>query len=184
MTSTLDILTSVLYTWSSDLTRALGENFVDVLGWLGWVGLGVIGGLLAKLTVPGGPWGNSPDRSSRKRFAIWMSVYVVVVLATSTAFNNKVIPASLTIPVALLPMIPATLAGFASLDGFRAMDELQRKIQSEGILFAFFVTAIVTFSYGFLEVYAGFPRQSMFFVWAVLALSWCAGSALATRRYR
>jgi hypothetical protein len=161
----------------------MGE-LVDYLGLAGWIVVGVIGGVLAKFLIPGGPWGNSPDKDSRKRFIIWMSVYVVVVLAASTAFNNKIIPASLTIPAALLPMIPATLAGFASLDGFRAMDELQRKIQSEGILFAFFATAIVTFSYGFLEVYAGFPRQSMFFVWAVLALSWCTGSALATRRYR
>lgn len=157
---------------------------MNLLGFLGGVAIGVGGGLLAKWAIPGGPWGGSPDKTSRKRFILWMGVYVVTVGALTFAFNNKLIPPSLTIQAALVPMIPAILAGFASLDGYRAMDELQRRIQSEGIIFAFFITAIVTFSYGFLEAYAGFPKQSMFFVWPVLALSWCLGSYLATRRYR
>ena len=93
-------------------------------------------------------------------------------------------PSHLAPTSALLPMVPAVLAGLASIDGFRSMDELQRKVQSEGILFAFFITAILTFSYGFLEVYAGFPRVSMFFVWPVLAVTWMIGTALATLRYR
>jgi hypothetical protein len=80
-------------------------------------------------------------------------------------------------------MVPAILAALAKVDGFRELDELQRKIQSEGILFAFVITAVVTFSYGFLEVYAGFPRLSMFFVWPVLAMGWMAGATLASRRY-
>jgi hypothetical protein len=122
--------------------------------------------------------------STRKRFAIWMTVYVVATVVLSLAFNNGLIPKALLIPAALLPMVPAVLAALASMDGFRALDELQRKIQSEGILFSFFITAIVTFSYGFLEVYASFPRLSMFFVWPLLSLAWCVGSALATRRYR
>lgn len=118
------------------------------------------------------------------RFAVWMSVYVVAVGLTSLAFNYNAVPRPLVIPVALLPMIPAVLAALASLDRLRALDELERKIQGEGIQFAFLITAIVTFSYGFLEAYAHFPKISMFFVWPVLAMSWLAGSLLAARRYR
>ena len=113
-----------------------------------------------------------------------MVVYVAAVMLTSWAFNSHLVRGAAVIPVALLPMVPAVLGGLASIDGFRSMDELQRKVQSEGILFAFFITAILTFSYGFLEVYAGFPRVSMFFVWPVLAVTWMIGTALATLRYR
>jgi hypothetical protein len=124
------------------------------------------------------------QKNTRVRFTIWMAVYVIAVFVLSLAFNNNLIPKALLIPAALLPMVPAVLAAFASMDGFRSMDELQRRIQSEGILFSFFISAIVTFSYGFLEVYAGFPRVSMFFVWPVLAIGWMIGSALAAHRYR
>lgn len=122
-------------------------------------------------------------KTSGSRFILWMAVYVVAVAVLSLAFNRGLVPHALAIPLALAPMIPAILAALAKVDGFRELDELQRKIQSEGILFAFVITAVVTFSYGFLEVYAGFPRLSMFFVWPVLAMGWMAGATLASRRY-
>lgn len=115
------------------------------------------------------------------RFFLWIGVYGVMVVAVSFVFD--LVPHWLVIPLALLPMVPAVLAGFASIDDFRALDELQRKIQSEGILFSFFITAIGTFSYGFLEAYARFPKISMFFVWPVLAIGWAVGALLARRRY-
>ena len=118
----------------------------------------------------------------RKRFWFWILVYMATVLVFSLTFNANAVPQWLVVPLALVPMIPATLAGLASIDGFRAGDDLQRKIQSEGILFSFFITAIVTFSYGFLEAYAHFPKISMFFVWPVLAIGWCVGAAVAARR--
>jgi hypothetical protein len=122
-------------------------------------------------------------KTSGARFILWMAVYVVAVAVLSLAFNLGLVPPALAIPLALAPMVPAILAALAKVDGFRELDELQRKIQSEGILFAFVITAVVTFSYGFLEVYAGFPRLSMFFVWPVLAMGWMAGATLASRRY-
>ncbi len=122
--------------------------------------------------------------SYRKRFWFWILVYMATVLVFSFAFNANAVPQWLVVPLALVPMIPAVFAGLASVDGFRAKDELERKISSEGILFSFFITAIVTFSYGFLETYAHFPKISMFFVWPVLAIGWCVGAAIAARRYR
>lgn len=120
----------------------------------------------------------------RVRFVVWIGIYMITVLVYGLTFNANAIPAPLVIPLALLPMVPATFAALASMDGFRAGDELERRIQSEGILFSFFVTAIVTFSYGFLEAYAHFPKLSMFLVWPLLATAWGIGTAMATRRYR
>lgn len=123
-------------------------------------------------------------RQALTRFWVWMAVYVVIVIAISYLFNNGWIARPLLVPAALLPMVPAVLAAFASMDRIRALDEMQRKIQTDGMLFSWLITAVATFSYGFLEVYAGVPHLSMFFVWPVMAVSWAVGAALAAWRYR
>ena len=85
--------------------------------------------------------------------------------------------------VALSPMIPAAAIAWVVLRDLRRMDELQRRIQLEALGFSFAGTAILTFSYGFLEG-LGYPRLSMFTVWPILALLWIVGLGLARRRYQ
>jgi hypothetical protein len=85
--------------------------------------------------------------------------------------------------VALSPMIPAAGVAWIVLRELRRMDELQRRIQLEALGFSFAGTAILTFSYGFLEG-LGYPRLSMFSVWPLLAVLWIVGLALARRRYQ
>jgi hypothetical protein len=85
--------------------------------------------------------------------------------------------------VALSPMMPAAAMAWVILRELRRMDELQRRIQLEALGFSFAGTAILTFSYGFLEG-LGYPRLSMFAVWPVLAGLWVVGLVLARRRYQ
>ncbi|TBU72195.1 hypothetical protein DNK10_21850 [Pseudomonas daroniae] len=63
------------------------------------------------------------------------------------------------------------------------MPDTRRFIIHFALAITFVGTALLTFSYGFLEV-AGFPRLSMFFVWPVLASLWALGTFAAWRRYR
>jgi hypothetical protein len=85
--------------------------------------------------------------------------------------------------VALSPMLPAAAMAWVILRELRRMDELQRRIQLEALGFSFAGTAILTFSYGFLEG-LGYPKLSMFTVWPILAVLWVVGLALARRRYQ
>jgi len=85
--------------------------------------------------------------------------------------------------VALSPMLPAAATAWVVLRELRRMDELQRRIQLEALGFSFAGTAILTFSYGFLEG-LGYPRLSMFTVWPILAMLWVVGLLLARRRYQ
>jgi hypothetical protein len=85
--------------------------------------------------------------------------------------------------VALSPMLPAAATAWVVLRELRRMDELQRRIQLEALGFSFAGTAILTFSYGFLEG-LGYPRLSMFTVWPLLAGLWIVGLVLARRRYQ
>lgn len=85
--------------------------------------------------------------------------------------------------VALSPMIPGGLMCWVILRQMRRVDELQRRIQLEALACAFAATALLTFSYGFLEG-VGYPRLSMFVVWPVMAVSWTLGLVFASWRYR
>jgi hypothetical protein len=84
--------------------------------------------------------------------------------------------------IALLPMIPAIFVLRAIIRQLARMDELQRNIQLEALAFAFGGTAILTFSYGFLER-VGLPELSMFLVWPTMAVLWMIGLAIANRKY-
>ena len=85
--------------------------------------------------------------------------------------------------IALSPMLPAAATAWVVLRELRRMDEMLRRIQLEALGFSFAGTAILTFSYGFLEG-LGYPRLSMFTVWPILAVLWIVGLVLARRRYQ
>ena len=85
--------------------------------------------------------------------------------------------------VVLLPMLPAAAMCWAVVRQLRRSDELQRRMQLEALGLAFAGTALITFSYGFLEL-VGWPKLSMFAVWPLMAMLWIIGGVLASRRYR
>jgi hypothetical protein len=85
--------------------------------------------------------------------------------------------------LALLPMLGCFAVLVVIIRGIRQLDELQRHIQFEAIVFAFAGTALGTFGWGFLED-AGLPRLRAFAVWPLMAIAWAVGWLVANRRYR
>ena len=128
------------------------------------------------------------DKRTQKRgwqqFTVGMFLYVGVVVATSLVSNRSGLSQIFKIVLALLPMIPAVWAMLGWIRAVRSFDELRQRILGEGLYWALGLTAALTFSYGFLESYADFPRVSMFFVWPVICISFIFGQTLARRRYR
>ena len=84
--------------------------------------------------------------------------------------------------VAVLPMIPVGFVLRDWLRMFRRSDELEQRIALESIAFAFGATALLTFTYGLLQL-AGLPDINWLFVWAVMGSCWIAGGGLARRRW-
>lgn len=121
-----------------------------------------------------------------KRFIVhfWlaMAVYMIAVIASSYLLN-KIPDGTLRIALALLPVLPMIAVATLVIRHIRHLDELARKVHLEVLAVGFVGTALITFSYGFLET-AGFPRLSMFMVWSLMAPLWAAGSFFAWRRYR
>jgi hypothetical protein len=112
-----------------------------------------------------------------------LAVYGVMLVGSIELLTHVAMASPWRDIVALCPMLPAAAVAWIVLRELRRMDELQRRIQLEAIGFSFAGTAILTFSYGFLEG-LGYPRLSMFSVWPILAVLWIVGLVMARRRYQ
>lgn len=118
-----------------------------------------------------------------KELAATLAIYGAVLFGSIELLTHADVARPWRDLVALSPMLPAVAMAWVVLRELRRMDELQRRIQLEALGFSFAGTAILTFSYGFLEG-LGYPRLSMFAVWPILAGLWVVGLVLARRRYQ
>jgi hypothetical protein len=66
---------------------------------------------------------------------------------------------------------------------FRGLDELQRRIQFEGMAFSFLGTCVITLTWGFLQN-AGLPQADVIWVTPLLIALWGIGLGIASRRYQ
>lgn len=108
--------------------------------------------------------------------------YVVLLVGSILVLKQGVPAAPWRELLALAPMLAGIAICWAIVRELRRMDELQMRIQLEALGFAFAGTALVSFSYGFLEG-LDYPRLSMFTLWPLMAVLWVVGLLLARRRY-
>lgn len=112
-----------------------------------------------------------------------IAAYAIVLIGVNKAAQWGWVPDALSVPVALLPMLPGVATVWVIMRYIRRLDEMQRRMQFEGLAFGFAMTALITFSYGFLEG-QGWPKLSMFTVLPLMHVMWVLGYVLACRRYR
>ncbi len=117
------------------------------------------------------------------RITIGFAAYAATLIASNMLLGHDgaASPAA-RVALSLAPMLPAIFICGVIVIGIGQLDELQRKLQFEALALAFAGTALITFSYGFLEG-AGFPKLSMFVVWPVMAALWAVGVVLGRVRY-
>ncbi|MGI2035152.1 hypothetical protein ACRQ1B_22475 [Rhizobium panacihumi] len=116
-------------------------------------------------------------------FGASMAAYMVALVASALLVGGGSVSGFWATVVSLIPMMPALGVAVAVMRQLRASDELQRRIQLEALSLAFAGTALITFSYGFLEN-VGYPKLSMFYVWPLMAVLWIIGGLLSGRRFR
>ncbi|MEO8072897.1 MAG: hypothetical protein ABI891_04260 [Acidobacteriota bacterium] len=125
-------------------------------------------------------------KKSEKRYTIQfiaaMLAYVVV-LFVCVVLLKQFLDSWIRIPLAVAPLIPVLFGLYAFLRKLSLLDEMQTRIQYEAIAFASLATAMLTLTYGFLEL-AGFPRLSMTLVLPLIGFLWGIGLFVAKRRYR
>ncbi|MCC9621218.1 hypothetical protein LPB41_05885 [Thalassospira sp. MA62] len=111
------------------------------------------------------------------------AAYIAVLIVSQILLADDIKTPALQIVLSLMPMVPAIFICGVIVRAIRHMDELQRKLQFEALALAFAGTALITFSYGFLEG-TGLPKLSMFVVWPIMAGLWFVGVMIGHVRYR
>ncbi|MGC3494902.1 hypothetical protein ACPTG1_29935, partial [Pseudomonas aeruginosa] len=71
----------------------------------------------------------------------------------------------------LLPVPPMVALALLVIRYLRRLEEMARGIHLEALALAFVATALLTFTNGFHET-TGFPKLSMFYVWALMGAVW------------
>lgn len=115
--------------------------------------------------------------------ALCLLAYAITLIVSLRLLAHGVDNKAASIAISLAPMIPALLLCMAIVGVIRRADEMQRRLQLEAFALGFAGTALITFSYGFLEN-VGFPRLSAFAVWPVMGGLWIVGVFLGRLRYR
>lgn len=124
--------------------------------------------------------------NANKRYALElggsMLVYAAVLVGAILLINAHPL-AWWRFLAAILPVVPVSYGITAIMRRIRVMDELQQRIQLEALAFSFMVTAVLTMTYGFLQV-VGFPSLNWTWVFPLMVGLWGIGQWVAGRRYR
>lgn len=111
-------------------------------------------------------------------------IYTVCVFAGAFAIDTYTLPQWAVIGLALLPLLPALLMLRAYVVFINAVDEFQRRIQSEAVMLAAGVVGFGSFAYGFLEEWAGFPHLPLIWVLPALIGFWGVALCIVRLRYK
>ncbi len=97
--------------------------------------------------------------------------------------NNRSELSSLELPLAIFALAPAGLLVWALLRKIHQADELERRILSEALVFAFVVGFSAAIIYAFIEGLGANRPPSI--LWAsLLVISWSVGLTISARRYQ
>ena len=124
----------------------------------------------------------NPSTTYGRRFTASILVYAIL-LFTSILLMRVVEPLWARALLAVLPVVPVVYGLTAIVGAVRALDEFQQRVQLEAAVFSLTGTALITFTYGFLEN-AGFPPVGVIWVLPLIAALWGIGGAIAGRKYR
>ena len=117
-----------------------------------------------------------------KEFGTSMAVYAVTVPLSVWLLKGHEHSLWLYL-IAGLPIVPSAFAMWAAVRFFRSLDELQRRIQFEGLAFSFMATCLLTLTWGFLQN-AGLPKADVIWVAPMSIMLWGLGLCVAERRYK
>lgn len=128
--------------------------------------------------------GTEIDRANNRRFTIWCVAWAVAIIgATWIVESNDGLPRAVAWLIALSPNVLALGALAAYLRFLRMADELQRRIQIEGLAVAFGIGWIFALGYIVLQS-AGAPEMPITVMILVMTAGWIAGNIIAIRHYR
>ncbi len=122
------------------------------------------------------------DKRNQRRFASWTLAWGLAFVVATLLFRFNLVSGGLGYLVALGPTGVAVGAVLAYLRFIREADELQRKIQLEGIAWGFGCWAVFMMGYRLLER-AGLPPMDTSDPLVLMMVAWAIASLILSRRY-
>lgn len=122
-------------------------------------------------------------RHGFRQFGVGIALYVAIVIASGFLVEPETLPTVFGIVLVALPMAAAVWGMAGWLRAIRTFDELQQKMFAEAGLIALGLTALVTFTYGFLQALVGLPHVSMFVVFPFISFTFALALPFTQRRY-
>ena len=110
----------------------------------------------------------NPNRRYTIHFGGAMTAYVIVLFASVWILERHEIGQWPAIGLALTPLIPSLYALHAFITRVRSMDEYQRRVVGEAMMWSAGIVGFVTFAWGFIEGVADVPRVTM--IWILPAI--------------
>ena len=124
------------------------------------------------------------DQRNNQKFTLWCLAWAIAIIAATWAIKSiPGLPSIVTWTVAIVPNLFAFLALISYMRFLRMTDEMQRRIQIEGLAVGFGVGWIFAIGYLVLQA-AGAPELSVTAMILVMTGGWIAGNILAIRHYR
>jgi hypothetical protein len=117
-----------------------------------------------------------------KKVRLSMTAYAVVLCASIFLFTR--VNGVWRIVIALLPIIPVGLVFAAAVRFLLRTDELERQIAVISLAMAGGATALLSVTYGFLEVFRFLPPPSAWLTWSTFMLAWFIASVFVRRWLR
>lgn len=127
--------------------------------------------------------GTEADRHNQYRMLKWMAAWGVSFVGGTALLRSDDVAAGWRWAIASLAAMLGVATIAAYLKFLREADELARKIQFEGIAFAFGVGLLLTVGYQMFE-WAGAPVLELSAVATVMLVAFSVGQINAMRRYR
>lgn len=125
---------------------------------------------------------------ARRRYtrdmALSGAVYVALVFGAALLLRNFDVPQWMRVVLALLPVAPALMMLRAYLTYLGALDEFQRRLQTDALLIATGVIVFGTFAYGFLEEWADLPHVPLIWVFPVFSFVFGVTHLFIRSRYK
>ncbi|MGO8718877.1 MAG: hypothetical protein ACLQMO_06635 [Acidobacteriaceae bacterium] len=118
----------------------------------------------------------------RKQALLGFAVYTVMAFAAMWAVVKYPL-GEWRIVVALTPILPVLFIARSIVRMLSSCDELQIKIHMQSLAFSFVGTALVTLTYGFLQM-AGVPAANWVWVWPLMGTLFLVGKLIAKSQYR
>ncbi len=128
----------------------------------------------------------SVTKQYARDMALAALLYVAVLLVSVFVVRRLDPPQWVAIILALASAAPALLMMRAYMRRFNGLDEFQRRVQMESMLAAAGIIGFVSFTYGFLESFAGFPTIDGALLWVFPAMTfvWGIAQIFVARRYK